>query len=156
MQIGAAVVTFEVDGRPVPWARAGRKGGQGSFTPKKVKKYQERVASIGAQTLAPRPLLDGPLLVDMTFYWPIPKTFPLWKRRAIARGLVHPATLPDLDNLAKGILDALNKEVWADDSQVVTLGITKVYSAVPRVSVEIYPVVEITNNADWQDYIASE
>lgn len=156
MEILDAVVTFEVDVRPVPWARAGRKHGQGSFTPKKVRDYQRRVQAAGIDALGGRPKLQGALLVDITFFMEIPKSYPLWKKQAIAHGLMYPAKLPDIDNLAKAILDALNDKVWKDDNQVVRMDLKKLYSEHPRVEVEIYPIVEITSNQDWQDYVAAQ
>jgi Holliday junction resolvase RusA-like endonuclease len=156
MEILDAVVTFEVDGRPVPWARAGRKHGQGSFTPKKVRAYQRRVQAAGIDALDGRTLLEGALLVDLTFYVEIPVSYPLWKKQAAANGLLYPSKLPDIDNLIKGILDALNDKVWKDDKQVVRMDPKKLYSTRPRLEVAIYPIVEITNHADWQEYVAAQ
>ena len=42
----------------------------------------------------------------------------------------HPTTKPDLDNLAKTVLDACNGILWADDAQIVRLTLTKVYADV--------------------------
>ena len=45
----------------------------------------------------------------------------------------------DLDNLAKLVLDALNGEVWADDSLIVELRVTKaVDKARPRTVVRVW------------------
>ena len=45
---------------------------------------------------------------------------------------------PDLDNLAKTVLDALNGAAWHDDSQIVCLLIEKKKSATPGVLVGIF------------------
>ena len=39
----------------------------------------------------------------------------------------HPIGVPDLDNLAKAVMDALNDQVWKDDSQIVEMSIKKKY-----------------------------
>lgn len=57
--------------------------------------------------------LDGPLSVDIECYCTRPKTTKL------------DAPKPDVDNMAKAILDLLNKKLWIDDSQIRSLRITK-------------------------------
>jgi Holliday junction resolvase RusA-like endonuclease len=51
---------------------------------------------------------------------------------------VFPLKKPDLDNIAKAILDALNGIAWHDDSQVVELIVEKCYSFTERVEVELW------------------
>lgn len=48
-------------------------------------------------------------------------------KRPKVQKTTHPITRPDLDNYAKGILDALNGHAWKDDSQVTSLLIEKRY-----------------------------
>ena len=42
-----------------------------------------------------------------------------------------PTSKPDLDNFLKLFLDAMNKVVYMDDSQIVEIFATKVYSKYP-------------------------
>ena len=51
-------------------------------------------------------------------------------------GELLPAKKPDIDNIAKTVLDALNSVAYRDDTQVVELQLRKQYSEKPRV--EIY------------------
>ena len=44
---------------------------------------------------------------------------------------------PDVDNLVKGVKDALNGYVYKDDSQVSQLFTTKKYSKTPRIEISI-------------------
>jgi Holliday junction resolvase RusA-like endonuclease len=44
---------------------------------------------------------------------------------------------PDLDNLAKSVLDALNGIAWADDSNIHTLHLKKVYSNMPAIVLKV-------------------
>lgn len=61
----------------------------------------------------------SPVSVRITFFIPHPKTV---KRHM-------PTVPPDIDKLCRAVLDALTDAgVWADDSQVVDLGATKVYA----------------------------
>ena len=47
---------------------------------------------------------------------------------------------PDLDNIAKIVLDSLNGLAYKDDRQVVSLKIEKHYADKPLVKVELYEV----------------
>ncbi|MBO8442602.1 MAG: RusA family crossover junction endodeoxyribonuclease [Spirochaetes bacterium] len=66
-----------------------------------------------------------------------PKSFSKKKRKAALAGELRPTTKPDLDNVAKTILDALNGVAWKDDSEITTLAITKRYSELSSASVLI-------------------
>jgi Holliday junction resolvase RusA-like endonuclease len=57
--------------------------------------------------------------------------------RGCLSGSERPAKKPDIDNVAKAFLDAMNGTVYLDDTQVVELNIKKVYSAVAGVDVAI-------------------
>lgn len=50
---------------------------------------------------------------------------------------LRPTKKPDLDNVIKSILDALNKVAYHDDTQIVSLSMEKFYSDSPRVEVTI-------------------
>ena len=55
-------------------------------------------------------------------------------------GLISPTKKPDVDNVIKIILDALNGFAWHDDSQVVNLQIEKKYTQrEPFVEVKMEP-----------------
>lgn len=76
-------------------------------------------------------LIDGPCMVFLEFKC----TRPASVRRQ------YPTTKPDLDNLIKGVFDAMNKRVFRDDSQVVDLRATKQYvSERPSISVTVIEV----------------
>lgn len=101
-----------------------------AFTPERTVNYEARLAHAASEVMADRPLLDGPLCVDVLIRMAIPESKPKkWKDAALA-GLIYPTKKPDADNYAK-ILDALNLIVWTDDSQIVTLRVDKVYSDKP-------------------------
>lgn len=71
-------------------------------------------------------LLTGPLEVRLLIQNPIPKSF-----RASMLPHLHgmrPLTKPDLDNVGKLALDALNGIAWFDDAQVVRMAIDKAYA----------------------------
>lgn len=60
------------------------------------------------------PPLEGPVHVALTFHMPKPKSEPKTKR-------TWPTRRPDIDKLARGVLDALTGICFKDDSQIVAL-----------------------------------
>lgn len=86
------------------------------YSPKEYKAWQEKVAQ-HLRTVAGH-LFEGPVEVVVECYVLRPKTTKL------------PAPKPDVDNYAKGVLDAITKDgrFWTDDSQVVSLTVTKAWA----------------------------
>lgn len=75
---------------------------------------------------------DGPVAVYATFALPRPKSAP--------KKVVVPAKKPDLDKLARGLLDSLTGVVINDDSQVIHLELHKQFATEqfpPGVIVEV-------------------
>lgn len=72
-------------------------------------------------------LHSGPLILSMTFYCKTPKK------------PANPFPVGDIDNYAKGLMDAMTKaDVWEDDKQVIDLSANKVYSPDPRIWYALY------------------
>ncbi len=110
-------VYFFVPGNPVGWERAGRGRHGKSYTPARTRKWQNDIGRVACLSTTLHDL-DMPLSVRMNFYLPRPK------RAKFAR----PATKPDLDNLSKSVLDALEKaNIIKNDSRVVELHVSSWY-----------------------------
>lgn len=82
----------------------------------------------------------GPISLVVTFYMPIPKNGKS-KGKQVKEGQFHTST-KDLDNLIKGLLDALNGIAFVDDKQVCQIGSEKVYSINPGIAFEIWELEE--------------
>ncbi len=78
-------------------------------------KASVRLAAQQAYRGAP---LDGPLSLYLNFIFPRPDT-KRWKTKPMPR--YRHTIAPDVDNLIKGVCDALNKLAWSDDKQIVTV-----------------------------------
>lgn len=68
---------------------------------------------------------DGAVRATIIVYYKVPKSYSKKRVQAIKEGLDHPQKKPDSDNVAKIILDSLNKIAYEDDSQVVELKVFK-------------------------------
>jgi crossover junction endodeoxyribonuclease RusA len=121
----ADMIAFNVDGTPEP------KGSMRAFVPKgwtravvtsdnpDLKGWQ---ATVRAEAIRQRPTLaEGAVDVTLSFRMPRPKALP--KTKPVAH-----VTRPDVDKLARSVLDALTGVVWRDDSQVASLLCVKRYA----------------------------
>lgn len=135
-------VRFTVPGAPKGKARAktvrSKKGGTFSYTPEGTMLYENLIKCCYRQESNNIIFNDGrPLKVTIIAYYPIVKSTSKKKKQQMLEDLMFPTKKPDIDNIAKSILDALNKLAYRDDTQVVTLHMEKHYAEDPRVEVEI-------------------
>jgi len=116
-----------------------------TYTDKDQRTEQNRLMALMYEHRPPEPL-QGPLLLGVKAYLPIPKSKPKkWQAAALA-GLIRPITKPDSDNLIKQIKDCANRAMWGDDCQVVEYlpGTGKYYDdgGGPRWEIEILTLEE--------------
>ena len=78
---------------------------------------------------------DIPLRVRILAKFPIPESWSKKNKEKALKGEIMPNKKPDLDNIAKIILDGLNGVAYTDDKQVTSMEIEKVYSDEPCVVV---------------------
>lgn len=75
-------------------------------------------------------LMAGAVVVDLVFHLPRPQR--------IRSATISHTTRPDVDKLARCVLDALTGVIYADDGQVVAIRLTKQYTPIDgRPGVEI-------------------
>ena len=121
-------------GRP----RATVRGGYASvYTDPKTKKYEASVRAVATAAMAGQDPFEGPLSVSLRFRMPIPKSATRRARAGMVAGEIAHLSRPDIDNLTKSVLDALNKVAFADDGQVVRNFAVKVYAEQPGVDIRI-------------------
>jgi len=113
----------------------------GSF----VRQYDPSASDKGdflsiVQSNAPKEPLAVPLAVAIRFYFTRPKShFRTGKNSHVMKDtapLWH-TSKPDVDNMAKFLMDSLNKIYWKDDSYIADCWITKQYDDKPRTEIEI-------------------
>jgi Holliday junction resolvase RusA-like endonuclease len=86
--------------------------------------------------------MDGPLVLGVKAFLPVPKSKPKKFRAAALAGSIRPTVKPDLDNLLKNIKDCMTSmNFWNDDRQVVQYlpGTGKYYGLSPRWEIELLP-----------------
>lgn len=82
--------------------------------------------------------LEGSIRARIIAYYKVPKSYTKKRVQVIREGLEQPQKKPDADNIAKIILDSLNKIAYEDDSQIVELTILKRFTEdIERVEFEL-------------------
>lgn len=110
-----------------------------THTPKKTVDFENAVkaAAIEQMKKAGSELMDGPVSLFVRFTIGIPESWPKWKRKAASENVIAHTGKPDIDNLIKGVKDALNGVAWIDDSQIMFLNTYKMYGEVPNIKITI-------------------
>lgn len=113
-------VSFDVWGKVMGKGRPRFTRGGHVYTPKATRDYEMaiREAYENATGRPPEPF-SGPISVCIMTYRQLPKSTP---KSVLSEPDTHK---PDIDNVAKIVLDALNGVAWEDDAQVVSLTVSK-------------------------------
>ncbi len=129
-------ITFTIPGKPhaKQRPRATRKGHV--YTPKETVAFERTVKQI-AGPLFGEPM-TGPVCLKIAARFEPPKS--LSKKKTQER-LWRPHTQrPDIDNVAKAIMDALNGIAYVDDAQVADSHCVKVWGTPPSTLVVVEPI----------------
>ncbi len=104
-----------------------------AYTPGKTVAYEGLIALAARSAMDGATPYAGAISVDATAVFPIPAS---WSKAKKAAALWH-VSKPDADNVAKAIGDGLNGVAWADDSQVASMHVRKVYGETPGLHVTV-------------------
>ena len=132
------MITFIVPGTPVGKGRpkfARRGNFVTAYTPEATASYENLVRVKAMEAMQGNPLMEGPVECVIEIVVLPPASWSKKKQTAALEQQVFPTTKPDIDNVVKGIFDAMNDVVWKDDKQVVKLTVSKRYGITPLVNV---------------------
>jgi Holliday junction resolvase RusA-like endonuclease len=125
---------FSVEGDPVGKQRPRFTKTGRTYTPKKTSDYEGMIADKAMIAMGPATPLETPVAVYIYINHAIPASYSKKRKEACLNRLERPKK-PDLDNVAKAYLDAMNGIVYKDDVQVVSLHVTKRYDTIGSVHV---------------------
>ena len=116
-----------VPGQPVGKGRPRFARGR-TYTPAKTKVYEQLIAITAQREIESVGWVktSAPVKMHILAQFEIPKSWTKKKQQAALRGEFTPGR-PDIDNVAKAALDALNGIAYDDDDQVYQLSVKKVY-----------------------------
>lgn len=133
---------FYVIGKVVP-KQSFRYSYRGGYTSKRVKLYANRVReSFESEYPNWIALKDIPFKIKIDIFFKVPKGNSKKINLRCLAGEIRPLKRPDIDNVSKNILDALNGIVYADDKQIVELTIRKYYGEQDYVRINIDTIKE--------------
>ena len=121
--------------KPVSFARPRYDGrSKRFFGAPKYEKFKRQLRHDLIPNHAPYP---HPCEVELVFGLGPLAQKPKWRWRAFLDGLWFHTSRPDVDNLSKAVLDAMNGVLWADDSQVWRLVAEKTYTESPFIRMSV-------------------
>ncbi len=133
-----ASVLIKIRPKAAPRPRVTRNG---TYNPIAYTNYKKAIALIAKTKFDKK---DTALKMHIEFFFKIPKSWSKVKKESIP----HHTSVPDVDNLIKGIKDALNGVAYNDDSQVISVFARKQYGDEDSIFVEVLEVKN--NNKDGQ------
>jgi len=104
---------------------------KGTFYPKAYTEFKRDFPRL----LGARKLLSGALMMRISFTIPIPKSWTK-KKKTEMMGKYHTQT-PDIDNLEKAVMDAMNGYFYKDDSQIAVMMSYKRWGEVGSIEFQI-------------------
>jgi Holliday junction resolvase RusA-like endonuclease len=127
--MGNKVASFVVDRPPTGKGRPRFTRTGHAYTPKKTKEMEEYIEWCYIRQCGDI-VFDDMVHIEIVAYMPIPKQTTkgvlAWLKDAI---LVYAPKKPDIDNITKMVLDALNGVAYPDDRSIVSMSVSKLYDA---------------------------
>lgn len=129
---------FEMIGEIVGKARPRMNTRTGkAYTPTNTKNYEYFLRQWFIRKYPNFKPIETKVKVEMVAYFSIPKSTSKKREAEMLAGNISPTKKPDIDNITKIILDAMNKFAYLDDTQVTQCTVIKKYAAIPKVVVTI-------------------
>ena len=108
-----------------------------AYTPNDTKDYENLIKQYFKLKYPRFVPLENRVSVKIIAYFKVPKSTTKKDKIAIEEGLISPTKKPDIDNIVKIVLDALNKMAFKDDNQITKLEVEKIYGKEEKIVVQI-------------------
>ena len=107
------------------------------YTPGKTKDYEFLIQKYFKIKYPRYEMLEGRLSINIIAYLKIPKSTSKAKVEEMLENKISPTKKPDVDNIAKSILDAMNNFVFKDDNQVSKISVEKRFALEEKAVIEV-------------------
>ena len=108
-----------------------------TYTPNNTKDYETLIKQYFKLKYPRAEAFEGEVEVSIKAIFKIPKNTSKKQEEKMFLGKINPTKKPDIDNITKIVLDALNKMAFKDDSQITKLFVEKVYGEEEKIIVKI-------------------
>ena len=132
------IYEFEVPGEITGKARPRLNVRSGKvYTPTKTKNYEYLTRFYFTQKYREYIPAEGRVKISIIAYFDIPKSTSKKKEAEMLENRISPTKKPDIDNITKVVLDALNKFAYKDDTQITEITVVNKYASTPKVKIKI-------------------
>lgn len=124
-----------------------RKDGAGNWYPTgktlviddnpRSKAWKDQVAQAAGRAMDGKPLIDGAVRVDVTFYRPRPKSQLGTRGNVLPSAPDYPITKPDRGKLLRAVEDALTGVIYRDDAQACDGDVRKRFGEPARAEIVV-------------------
>lgn len=132
------IYEFEVPGKIIGKGRPRVNSYTGIvYTPTKTKDYECLVEQYFLIKYPRFKTLEGRIKVTIKAYFEIPKAAKKQDVTQMLENKISPTKKPDIDNIVKIILDAMNKFAFKDDTQITKIEVEKIYALEEKIYIKI-------------------
>ena len=124
-------INFTVPGQPRGKGRprfARRENFVTTYTDAATVSYEDQIRFYALKAMGGYKPLTMALEAFIHVRLPVPQSYSKKRTEACLSGLERPCKKPDLDNIIKAMMDGMNKIVYDDDVQVISIQATKRYA----------------------------
>ena len=108
-----------------------------AYTPGNTKDYEMLIKQYFKVKYPRYETLEGRIIIKIEAYFEPPKSTSKKQTEQMLENKISPTKKPDIDNIIKIVLDALNKMAFRDDSKVTKIEVEKIYGPVEKIKVKI-------------------
>ena len=132
------IYEFEIPGKIIGKGRPRLNSYTGAvYTPTRTKDYENLVMQYFMIKYPKFKQLEGRVSVEIVANFEVPKSTKKQDKILMLENKINPIKKPDIDNIVKIILDAMNEIEFKDDTQITKLNVEKKYSETESVFVKI-------------------
>jgi len=133
-------ISFSVPGEPRGKGRPRFAKGR-AYTDAATASYENLIAINAKAAMAGREPLATPVDVWVRINMQPPSSASKSRIALMLSGDLRPIKRPDIENVAKAVLDAMNQIVFRDDAQVCGLRVAKFYDSQPGLTIDVEEVL---------------
>lgn len=107
-----------------------------TYTPNETRQYEELIRECFFEQVKEPVDRDKIDTIQILAYYQVPASESKKRKQLMIDGKIPPTVKPDLDNVIKVVLDALNGLAYNDDKQLLNIYASKFYGAKPMLAVQ--------------------
>lgn len=107
------------------------------YTPTRTKDYERLIEQYFLLKYPKFKLLQNRLKVAILAYFEPPKSTSKSLKEQMIQNVISPMKKPDIDNIVKAVLDAMNGFAYKDDTQITKIEVEKLYGDVEKLYIKI-------------------